>query len=1174
MSKKKEVRWDEVQEDEVKNKDPTKLVELKHFLFLGGTGTLSVEQIREHFSRYGRVINVETIAGTGKWAIVCFEKSQIVRELIEKHWEQVDNWKMEMKTFKADSSVHFGKVKIKDDKNLQEVEKGHSFSGKKTVKIIEHRQQLPKLFLPAADYKWILCIRNEGPMDEVLLHVESLIKQKEFSMEDTRKRGESTVILKPGKEHKLQIHFKSNEFNCGVHRQQLVIRFHSHQIAYTVEVNVGIEEDILSLLPKEELKKEEKDDNKRILVPVLPTNKNVPLDIQWINKLPEYLLPMEIQENCDNDMLELSPWLTRENYRERLHLLLYLEEAQQQKIIRKYDLCTAFDFIGTVELEGQQKVVLTRLHIDEMFGSNLPLVSSDSICTWVQGSSDYEYEGRIYGIEKNSLLVVFCDKFKEFLPNTKFNIKFSYSRTIMRLMHRALDVVKLDLLWPKQIGDYNKSHVKIEPFDSALNKEQLLAVRCIVGKNHGNIPFLLFGARGTGKSRTLVEAIKQILLHNPSAKILCCASTESTSDILLEALMRKFSPREMFRVYTRNRCKDLVNENLISYSKWNEEKQNFDIPDLPSLMSFKIIITTACNSGILYGMGIESTHFTHIILDEVSQMMETEALIPLSMADSSTSIVLAGDDKQIGPFIQSDLVKRHKLNISIMERISKTLDVYKERGDFFGSVQLILNYQCHPKILDFISKQFYNSKLKSAGKNYNMLLWKNLPNKLFPLIFCGVEGEDCKEEKDSLSFYNLFEASTVIAITKDLLADKSLSLSPSSIGIITPYRAQVEKLVTLLSAHKITGVSIGEPEEFQASEKQVIIISTVRCSNVWDIHDKKNNLGLLGQPKRMNTAFSSAESLLIVIGDPYALSRDENWRVFLKYCEDNSSYWGPKLSADYLKERGDKDLKEQRALEDGKMGGKVSPILQPEPIGTVPGYCPSKSSLISTSNNIWKNSPWPHINLGNDKDDHSFFAQSPLKGVGSPSPPSQTTPQIETTSFNPLLSTPMYLQPVNSSYHFNPFIQASIHNTNNPLFHLESNVRTQKASDTSITEWLCIYYFENRELISYQPKHGCPAVTVSEKASMLKIKISLFGLQASLKRKQNIVLIELKQITNKNILFSFGNLNSNTKNTQTQANLLITLPPDILDSRLLEIGKSKNMLLLTVPRLAIPTPLF
>lgn len=33
----------------------------------------------------------------------------------------------------------------------------------------------------------------------------------------------------------------------------------------------------------------------------------------------------------------LNPWQTRENYRKRMHDLLWTEEAQQKKLIRQYD---------------------------------------------------------------------------------------------------------------------------------------------------------------------------------------------------------------------------------------------------------------------------------------------------------------------------------------------------------------------------------------------------------------------------------------------------------------------------------------------------------------------------------------------------------------------------------------------------------------------------------------------------------------------------------------------------------------------------------------------------------------------------------------------------------------------------------------------------------------------
>ena len=74
----------------------------------------------------------------------------------------------------------------------------------------------------------------------------------------------------------------------------------------------------------------------------------------------------------------------------------------------------------------------------------------------------------------------------------------------------------------------------VECFDArvASNPEQLAAVSAIVNNSSGSVPFLVFGPPGTGKTVTLVEAIKQVWQLNPSTHILVCAPSNTAADLL------------------------------------------------------------------------------------------------------------------------------------------------------------------------------------------------------------------------------------------------------------------------------------------------------------------------------------------------------------------------------------------------------------------------------------------------------------------------------------------------------------------------------------------------------------------------------------------------------------------------------------------------------------------
>lgn len=126
-----------------------------------------------------------------------------------------------------------------------------------------------------------------------------------------------------------------------------------------------------------------------------------------------------------------------------------------------------------------------------------------------------------------------------------------------------------------------------------------------------------------------------------------------------------------------------------------------------------------------------------------------------------------------------------------MERLSGIYDVYKERSDPSVCVELVKNYRCHPKILQFLSEKFYKGRLesKASPQVVNALSdWSALPNQKFPILFYGIEGEDLREG-DSPSFFNRIEASVLVSQVKHLMQSKKLP--GSDIGVMSPYYKQV-----------------------------------------------------------------------------------------------------------------------------------------------------------------------------------------------------------------------------------------------------------------------------------------------------------------------------------------------------------------------------------------------
>lgn len=115
----------------------------------------------------------------------------------------------------------------------------------------------------------------------------------------------------------------------------------------------------------------------------------------------------------------------------------------------------------------------------------------------------------------------------------------------MRQRHRAVDKANIDLVWPQALPLFQKSN-SIEFFDKKLDKDQRATVESFVNGYNGNVPFLLFGPFGTGKTRTINEIIRQ--LAKRKKKVLVCTKSNSACEIIVKELSQDIPPDKLFRL--------------------------------------------------------------------------------------------------------------------------------------------------------------------------------------------------------------------------------------------------------------------------------------------------------------------------------------------------------------------------------------------------------------------------------------------------------------------------------------------------------------------------------------------------------------------------------------------------------------------------------------------------
>ncbi|NWI13652.1 M10L1 helicase, partial [Crypturellus soui] len=441
-------------------------------------------------------------------------------------------------------------------------------------------------------------------------------------------------------------------------------------------------------------------------------------------------------------------------------------------------------------------------------------------------------------------------------------------------------------------------------FNPLLNEHQKLAVKRILTGECRPTPYVLFGPPGTGKTLTIVEAILQIHYTLPDSRILVCAPSNTATDLICLRLHEShlLKPGTMVRVNASCRSPEQIDDIVKPYCKDGE--------DIWKALWFRIIITTCSSAGLFYQTGTRLGHFTHVILDEAGQASEPESLIPLGLiSEANGQIVLVGDPKQLGPVIKSEVAVAFGLNVSLLERLMSRSLYLRDEDAFsaYGSYNpllvsksfLVKNYRSHSALLTLPSKLFYHKELEVCADTSivtSLLHWEKLPRKGFPLIFHGIRGSETREGH-SPSWFNPTEAVQVMRYCCHLAKSDHSTVSVADIGVMTPYRKQVEKIRFLLRSIDLEDIKVGSVEEFQGQEYLVIILSTVR-SNEGSFCDEKCCLGFLSNPKRFNVAVTRAKALLIVVGNPHVLVKDPCFCALLEYSLKNRVYVGCDLPSE------------------------------------------------------------------------------------------------------------------------------------------------------------------------------------------------------------------------------------------------------------------------------------
>ena len=517
-------------------------------------------------------------------------------------------------------------------------------------------------------------------------------------------------------------------------------------------------------------------------------------------------------------------------------------------------------------------------------------------------------------------------------------VQLSFDETSYKLMFEALDrVMKAKNNRLAYLRDLFYSHQKAGRFSFEpmkfpwLNPTQERAVNEVLWAKDVAI---VHGPPGTGKTTTLVEAINETLMRE--SQVLVCAQSNMAVDWISEKLVDRGI--NVLRIGNPTR----VNDKMLGFTYERRFESHTDYPQLwairkairelrknrkkgsenyhqkmDRLKSRAAEIELRINAELfgearviactLVGSAhhlLEGMKFGTLFIDEAAQALEAACWIPMKRA---SRVILAGDHCQLPPTVKSIAALRAGLGKTLMERIAENKPEVV--------TLLKIQYRMNDEIMRFSSDWFYGGKVESAPQiKYRSVLdydhpitWIDTSNEENQIT---IEGEDAPEDSASassaasaanqnsdLNFKEQFVGESFGRINK---AEAELTLLTLAeyftkigkqrvlseridVGIISPYRAQVQYLKKLIKKYEFFKpyrrlISVNTVDGFQGQERDVILISLVRSND-------EGQIGFLKDLRRMNVAMTRARMKLIILGNKDTMTKHPFYKKLWEYVE-------------------------------------------------------------------------------------------------------------------------------------------------------------------------------------------------------------------------------------------------------------------------------------------------
>ena len=412
--------------------------------------------------------------------------------------------------------------------------------------------------------------------------------------------------------------------------------------------------------------------------------------------------------------------------------------------------------------------------------------------------------------------------------------------------------------------------------------------------------FCLHGPPGTGKSTTIGELVT--ILANRNKKILIAAPSNAAVDVMIAKISENLPTLNIVRAgnyfKTANTVKKYHFETifrndpdrqrlcrLLARTRGKDKKAIRDelkaIEDRilrDNIPKATVVAGTCMSVGLRVSQFLDLTTFDVTIIDEAGQGNEPE-MYPI-ISKCAGKVILAGDPLQLPPTVFNEQMK-HVLEDTLMQNL---MDKYPQ-----NTIMLKTQHRMNKVISNWVSKRTYKNELIPHSTVANHIL-EHLPevqpgkkNTFIgdllkrPMTFIDTQTTMIENQRET-SKMNKGEAGVVMYLVKKMMKQ---GLPPRKIAVISPYKAQVQYLLSYLPK----GVHCKSVDGYQGGEAELVILSFVRSNG---FTNERRSIGFLHDERRLNVAVSRARRGLICIGSAPTISKVDYLSEMIGYIQANN----------------------------------------------------------------------------------------------------------------------------------------------------------------------------------------------------------------------------------------------------------------------------------------------